>query len=65
MDKPISYGMLRWTSAILDLTNGVEQDKIRQKLGISKIQWREIKTKLRKLALQNGYTLPEEEVTEE
>ncbi|HHX08048.1 MAG TPA: site-specific integrase [Chloroflexi bacterium] len=65
MDKHISFGMLRWTSAILDLTNGVEQDKIRQKLGISKIQWREIKTKLRKLALQNGYTLPEEEVTEE
>ncbi len=61
MDKHISFGMLRWTSALIDLTNGVEQDKIRQKLGVSKIQWREVKTKLRSLAMQNGYSLPEDE----
>jgi hypothetical protein len=28
----------------------MDQDKIRQKLGISKVQWREVSTKLRKLA---------------
>ncbi|NLB71981.1 MAG: site-specific integrase [Chloroflexi bacterium] len=61
MEKHISFDMLRWTSALSDLVNGVEQDKIRQKLGISKIQWREVKSKLRSLATQNGYTLPEEE----
>lgn len=61
MDKHISFDMLRWTSALNDLSNGVEQDKIRQKLGISKIQWREVKSKLRNLAMQNGYMLPEEE----
>lgn len=61
MDKHISFDMLRWTSALNDLSNGVEQDKIRQKLGISKIQWREVKSKLRNLAMQNGYALPEEE----
>ncbi len=61
MDKHISFDMLRWTSALNDLSKGVEQDKIRQKLGISKIQWREVKSKLRNLALQNGYTLPAEE----
>ena len=61
MDKHISFDMLRWTSALNDLSNGVEQDKIRQKLGISKIQWREVKSKLRNLAMQNGYILPEEE----
>ncbi len=61
MDKHISFDMLRWTSALNDLSNGVEQDKIRQKLGISKIQWREVKSKLRNLAMQNGYTLPAED----
>lgn len=61
MERHISFDMLRWTSALSDLVNGVEQDKIRQKLGISKIQWREVKSKLRSLATQNGYTLPEEE----
>jgi len=64
MDKHISFAMLRWTSALNDLSNGVEQDKIRQKLGISKIQWREVKSKLRNLAMQNGYVLPEEDVTQ-
>ena len=64
MDKHISFDMLRWTSALNDLSNGVEQDKIRQKLGISKIQWREVKSKLRNLAMQNGYVLPEEEANQ-
>lgn len=64
MDKHISFDMLRWTSALNDLSTGVEQDKIRQKLGISKIQWREVKSKLRNLAMQNGYTLPEEEANQ-
>jgi len=61
LDKHISFDMLRWTSALNDLSTGVEHDKIRQKLGISKIQWREVKSKLRNLAQQNGYPLPEED----
>ena len=61
MDKHISFDMLRWTSALNDFSNGVEQDKIRQKLGISKIQGREVKSKLRNLASEYGYTLPEVE----
>ncbi|MDD2522570.1 MAG: site-specific integrase [Anaerolineaceae bacterium] len=61
MDKHISFDMLRWTSALNDLATGVEQEKIRQKLGISKIQWREVKSKLRTLAMENGYTFPEED----
>ena len=51
--------MLRWTSALMDLMDGVEPDKIRQKLGVSKIQFREVKRKLRKLAAQQGHTLPD------
>jgi len=41
----------------------VDQDTIRQKLGISKIQWREVKSKLRSLAQQNGYRMLEEETS--
>jgi len=50
LDKQLSFLMCRWTSALTDLTNGVEPNKIRQKLGVSEIQWREVRMKLRKLA---------------
>jgi integrase/recombinase XerD len=46
LDNQLSFLMCRWTSALRDLQNGVEPNLIRQKLGISKIQWREIKQKL-------------------
>ncbi len=59
-DKRISFDMCRWTSVLTDLIEGVEPEKIRQKLGVSKIQFREIKQKLRRLALQQGYDLGEE-----
>jgi integrase/recombinase XerD len=57
--------MCRWTSALIDLTDGVEPDKIRQKLGISKIQFREVRRKLRTLALQQGFNIPEGDDEEE
>ncbi len=60
MDKHISFDMLRWTSALVDLSHGVEKEKIRQKLGISKVQWREVNNKLRSLAEENGYSIPDE-----
>ena len=50
IEKHISFDMCRWTSALHDFKNNVETDRIRQKLGISKIQWREINIKLRKLS---------------
>ena len=50
LDKQLSFLMCRWTSALTDLTNGVEPNRIRQKLGVSEIQWREVRMKLRKLA---------------
>jgi integrase/recombinase XerD len=48
--KHLSFDMCRWTCALQDYLNNVEPEKIRQKLGISKIQWREISLKLRQLA---------------
>ena len=50
LDKHLSFDMCRWTSSLIDISNNVEPDKIRQKLGISKIQWREIQNKLRQLS---------------
>ena len=50
LEDQLSFLMCRWTCALNDLTNGMEPNKIRQKLGISDIQWREVRLKLRKLA---------------
>lgn len=52
LDKHLSFDMCRWTCALRDYRSGMEIDRIRQKLGISKIQWREIHMKLRQLSEQ-------------
>ncbi|MGQ9832217.1 MAG: tyrosine-type recombinase/integrase [Candidatus Villigracilaceae bacterium] len=54
LSKHLSFDMCRWTCALDDYRAGMEAEKIRQKLGISKIQWREIHQKLRQLANQSG-----------
>lgn len=50
LEKHLSFDMCRWSCALNDWTAGEEKDKIRQKLGLSKIQWREISMKLERLA---------------
>jgi site-specific recombinase XerD len=50
LDKHLSFDMCRWTCAVSDWHSGMEPNKIRQKLGVSKIQWRELKMKIEKLA---------------
>lgn len=49
LTKHLSFDMCRWTSALNDFRSGEEPDKIRQKLGVSKIQWRELFIKLKQL----------------
>lgn len=49
LEKHVSFEMCRWTCALTDWREGMEPNKIRQKLGISKIQWREVRSKLRRL----------------
>jgi len=49
LNKHLSFDMCRWTCALTDYRAGEEPDKIRQKLGVSKIQWRELFIKLQKL----------------
>ncbi len=50
LDKHLSFDMCRWSCALQDYRSGMESDRIRQKLGISKIQWREVYHKLQQLA---------------
>lgn len=50
LDKHLSFDMCRWTCAINDWRSGMEHNKIRQKLGVSKVQWREVSMKLRQLS---------------
>ena len=45
----LSFENLRWVSALQDYKTQVMPDDIRQKLGLSKITWRETKSKLDKL----------------
>lgn len=47
--KHLSFDMCRWTCALRDYQAGVEPDTIRQKLGVSKIQWRELFIKIKQL----------------
>jgi site-specific recombinase XerD len=49
LSKHLSFEMCRWTCALGDLQAGIEPNKVRQKMGLSKIQWREVKLKLEKL----------------
>lgn len=46
----LSFEILRWTCAVRDYRAGMPADAVRQKLGISKITWREVGAKIAKLA---------------
>lgn len=52
LEKRVSFSMCRWTSALIDWRAGLPHTKIRQKLGISEVQWREVSRKLTSLSLQ-------------
>jgi site-specific recombinase XerD len=49
LTKHLSFSMCRWTSAVNDLQIGMEAEAIRQKMGVSKIQWRELRVKMDQL----------------
>jgi integrase/recombinase XerD len=50
LPQQLSFSMLRWTCAVRDCRAGMSADKLRQKLGISKITWREVGAKVTHLA---------------
>ncbi len=45
----LSFENVRWASALRDYRANVDPDQIRQRLGLSKVTWRETKNKLDKL----------------
>lgn len=49
LDKHLSFDMCRWTCTLADYHADMEAEFIRQKLGVSKIQYREINMKLKQL----------------
>ena len=63
-NKRISFDMCRWTSVLTDLVEGKEPERIRQKLGVSKIQFREVRRKLRTLAKQQGFEIEDDSDTD-
>jgi integrase/recombinase XerD len=54
LTKRVSFSMCRWTSAVQDWKSGLEPNKIRQKLGVSEVQWRELSRKLHTLSLESS-----------
>ena len=50
VDQGISFEMLRWTSAVRDYRAGMSAKELRQKLGLSKITWRQTSQKIARLA---------------
>jgi integrase/recombinase XerD len=47
--KGISFEMLRWTAAARDYRDGMDSVRLRQKLGISEVTWKETERKLKEL----------------
>ncbi len=56
LEKHLSFDMCRWTSALNDLTAGIDTDKIRRNRYIQD-QWREVYAKLHSLAKELGNEL--------
>lgn len=57
LDKQLSFLMCRWSCALRDLRNGMQEDHLRQKLGVSEIQWRELSMKLSRLRAEDQLQL--------
>ncbi|RMF36342.1 MAG: hypothetical protein D6759_03710 [Chloroflexi bacterium] len=50
LPRGLSFAMLRWTCALRDYKAGMPEEKLRRKLGLSHVGWREAKLKLTRLA---------------
>jgi integrase/recombinase XerD len=48
----LSFEVMRWTSAVRDWRMGIEEEVIREKLGLSKISWYETGAKIKRLVEQ-------------
>jgi len=45
----VGFETLRWTAGVIDYRHGLPEEQLRQKLGLSKISWRETRDKIHQL----------------
>lgn len=50
IEGKVSFEVLRWTSAVRDYRRGMDMDQLREKMGLSRISWRETGDKIVQLA---------------
>lgn len=50
VEGSVSFDRLRWTAALRDWKAGMDPDRLRRKLGLSKIAWQEVEEKLQRLS---------------
>lgn len=50
LPEGLSFETLRWTCAVRDYRAGMPPEQLRQKLGLTRISWREVEPKLARLA---------------
>ena len=55
----LSFETLRWTCAYTDFVAGMDRDRLREKLGLSRISWRDTSARLAELADMYGEDVPE------
>jgi len=54
----VGFETLRWTCAVRDFRKGMPEERLRQKMGLSKISWRETREKILKLTGQESRKTP-------
>ena len=50
VEGKVSFEILRWTSAVRDYLHGMDMDALREKMGLSRVSWRETGEKITRLA---------------
>ncbi|NDJ77251.1 MAG: site-specific integrase [Chloroflexi bacterium] len=50
VEAKVSFEILRWTCAVRDYRSGMDLDDLREKMGLSRISWRETSDKIVRLA---------------
>lgn len=49
-EEKVSFEVLRWTCAVRDYRRGMDLERLREKMGLSRISWRETSDKIKRLA---------------
>jgi len=50
IEGKVSFEILRWTSGVRDYMSGMDMEELREKMGLSRVSWRETSKKIMELA---------------